>query len=92
MAVTLSGVDDESWDSAATRVWSARECLKKAGLPVTTPLSLVERDGPWTRLAAGDRPLVGYRASLAGRAEPLIVTVLWIPATGRSLDQPVAAS
>lgn len=92
LAVTLSGVDDESWDSAATRVWSARECLKKAGLPVTTPLSLVERDGPWTRLAAGDRPLVGYRASLAGRAEPLIVTVLWIPATGRSLDQPVAAS
>lgn len=44
----------EDGDAAATRVWSANECLKKAGARADAPLVLVstEKDG-WVKLASG---------------------------------------
>ena len=44
----------EDGDAAATRVWSANECLKKAGVRIDAPLVLVssEKDG-WAKLASG---------------------------------------
>ncbi|MFO1360463.1 SDR family NAD(P)-dependent oxidoreductase [Plasticicumulans sp.] len=58
LARTLAAVSGEDFDLAATRVWGARECLKKAGLAVNTPLTLVEAAGDAVRFAAGGRALV----------------------------------
>jgi enediyne polyketide synthase len=47
--------EDEA--AAATRVWSATECLKKAGTMVSAPLVLVSSAGDgWVKLASG--PLI----------------------------------
>jgi enediyne polyketide synthase len=47
--------EDET--AAATRVWSANECLKKAGTMISAPLVLVSSAGDgWVRLASG--PLI----------------------------------
>lgn len=47
--------EDEA--AAATRVWSATECLKKAGMMVSAPLVLVSSAGDgWVKLASG--PLI----------------------------------
>lgn len=44
--------EDET--AAATRVWSATECLKKAGVMVSAPLVLVSSAGDgWVKLASG---------------------------------------
>lgn len=58
LARTLVAMHGEDFDLAATRVWGARECLKKAGLAVNTPLTLAEAAGDVVRFAAGGRALV----------------------------------
>jgi enediyne polyketide synthase len=42
LAELLAGALDEPLDAAATRVWCARECLKKAGAMLDTPLLAAE--------------------------------------------------
>jgi enediyne polyketide synthase len=45
---------NEGQDMAATRVWAAAECLKKAGAAADTPLTLASVNGVgWVLLAAG---------------------------------------
>src|SRR6185312_6072424 len=45
---------NESSETSATRVWAAKECLKKAGAMVNAPLALVStsKDG-WVILSSG---------------------------------------
>ncbi len=66
----------DSTDTAATRVWAACECLKKAGAGGCAPLVLaaVERDG-WVVLAAGELKVVSGVLVVEGSAGPLIVAV-----------------
>jgi enediyne polyketide synthase len=40
LAGVIAEVTEEAFDIAATRIWSAKECLKKAGLPAQTSLTL----------------------------------------------------
>jgi enediyne polyketide synthase len=40
LAGVIAEVTWEAFDIAATRIWSAKECLKKAGLPAQTSLTL----------------------------------------------------
>jgi enediyne polyketide synthase len=40
LAGVIAEVTGEAFDIAATRIWSAKECLKKAGLPAQTSLTL----------------------------------------------------
>ena len=74
----------EALDSAATRVWSARESLKKSGAGTDGPLVLdtVTPDG-WVLLRSGSRKVATLVAGVRGAEKPLAIAV--------SVDSPVAA-
>ena len=63
--------------TAATRVWAARESLKKAGALGDAPLLLVssEADG-WVLLSSGRLRIATWEAEVRGCAEKLVVAVL----------------
>ncbi|MEU5726444.1 type I polyketide synthase [Micromonospora sp. NPDC047738] len=66
----------ESVDAAASRVWTAVECLQKAGLP-GAPLTLTppKRDG-WVVLTAGTVAVATLLTRLRDRAEPVVFAIL----------------
>ncbi|GIF72118.1 type I polyketide synthase [Asanoa siamensis] len=67
----------EARDTAATRVWSAIECLRKVGLPVHSPLTVtaVGPDG-WLTLASGTLRIATLVTGLRDTAEPVVAAVL----------------
>jgi len=67
----------EDRDRAATRVWTARECLKKAGALLDTPLTLksIEEEG-WILLGAGEMTIASWVALVKRSEVPLAVGVL----------------
>ena len=87
----------ESLDTAATRLWTALECMKKIGQPVMSPLVLGSNteDG-WTQLRSGLVTISTYVAIIRESSMPLVMAVaskssaeiqpaiLPIPATARS--------
>lgn len=73
----------EDIHAAATRVWSAGECLVKTGLPVQAPLVFVSVHGRGAVvLRSGERLVVTFRESVPEETSPLVVAVL-LP-SGRS--------
>ncbi len=80
LAQVLAAEAGEDADSAATRVWAAVECLKKASAPVTAPLVLAgaspsrTSDG-WVVLRSGAFAVGTLLAAVEGRAEPLVIAV-----------------
>jgi enediyne polyketide synthase len=69
---------DESLDVAATRVWSAIECLRKAGCSADAPIALggSERAG-WVTLTSGDIRISALAATVrGGDDEPVVFAVL----------------
>lgn len=68
---------NESSDAAATRVWAARECLKKAGAMVNAPLSLIKtnEDG-WAILSSGLSMIVTYRTRIKNHDHELVIAML----------------
>jgi enediyne polyketide synthase len=65
------------YDAAATRIWSACECLKKAGLPLDTPLVFrVAETDRWVLLGAGPAIVATWIGSVRDRAAPLAVALL----------------
>lgn len=73
----IAGEKCECRDAAATRIWAALECAKKAGLPAGGPLLLdtATPDG-WVLLRAGHARIATYVAQLRGRPEPMAVALL----------------
>jgi len=67
----------ESLDMAATRLWTVKECLKKAGVMVDTPLILAEvmPDGG-VCLSAGAMGIITFVVSVQGFEQPLVVAGL----------------
>ncbi|MBE1487539.1 type I polyketide synthase [Plantactinospora soyae] len=67
----------EAPDTAATRIWTAVECLGKAGLPAHAPLTLstVRRDG-WLVLSSGTLRIAVLATRLHGVPEPVVVAIL----------------
>jgi enediyne polyketide synthase len=63
--------------TAGTRVWSAIECLRKAGLPQHSPLtaSIPGRDG-WLVLACGTLRVATLVTSLRDVADPVVAAIL----------------
>jgi enediyne polyketide synthase len=54
VAQLIAGQPGEGLDTASTRVWSAVECVAKAGLPASAPISLAsERRDAWRVFASG---------------------------------------
>ena len=67
----------EAKSVAATRMWAAIECLKKAGALVNAPLVLdtVTTDG-WVVLSSGMLRIATYTALVRGGADQLVLAVL----------------
>ncbi|HEX2315708.1 MAG TPA: type I polyketide synthase [Thermomonospora sp.] len=62
---------------AATRVWAAVECLRKAGLPVESPLTLAPRRRPgWTVLVSGDLRVATLATALRDVEQPVVFAIL----------------
>jgi len=62
---------------AATRVWTAVECLKKSGARSDAPLVLVGSPMKgWVLLASGERRMATFAASVRGAETPLVFAVL----------------
>ena len=77
LAHVIAQQADEDQDTAATRVWAADECLKKAGAPVNAPLVLLSSGaGDWIVLAAGLLIAATYVASVRDTEDRLVLAVL----------------
>ncbi|MEU7874975.1 type I polyketide synthase [Dactylosporangium sp. NPDC049140] len=84
LARLICATTGDSLDTAGTRVWSAIECLQKAGLPPRGPLTLqpAARDG-WVVLKAGEACVATFVTSLRDVARPAVFAVLSaVPAEG----------
>ncbi len=67
----------EDSDSAATRVWSAAECLKKAGASLDVPLVLRSTTADdWVILAAGPLTVATWLTSVRNMKDRLAVALL----------------
>jgi enediyne polyketide synthase len=67
----------EEFDSAATRMWSASECLKKAGLRFDAPLVLRETTlDHWVVLSAGAATVATWVGVVGDMGEPVAVALL----------------
>jgi enediyne polyketide synthase len=73
----IAGEVHEDPDAAATRVWAATECLRKAGIGPGAPLTLAERaDDGWLTLASGSLAVATYVTRVSGVREPLALALL----------------
>ena len=77
LAEVIAREQDEAPDHAATRVWAAIECLKKAGSAPTAPLELATTDADgWLLLTSGDLAIPTVVARLRETPDPLVLAVL----------------
>jgi enediyne polyketide synthase len=76
LAELLASESGEEIDVAATRVWAALECMKKAGVPLHEPLKLASRtlDG-WT-LLRGAHPVATLVTRMETIDRPVTIAVL----------------
>jgi enediyne polyketide synthase len=67
----------EDQDTAATRVWTALESLKKAGVAPNQPLVLkgIDENG-WVRLSAGAATIATLVSQIQTRPETLALAIL----------------
>ena len=76
LITVLTQTAGEDQHTAATRLWAAGECLRKAGLTMDTPLTLstVTDDG-WTLLSAGSAVVATYVAHIQDISERLVLAI-----------------
>jgi enediyne polyketide synthase len=93
IAARIAREQSEPADLAATRLWSAAECLKKAGLSAQTPLVLdsATADG-WVLLRSGALVIATAVTSVCGIASPLVVAVAVPGGAVAEQSVPVAAA
>lgn len=67
----------ENTDNAATRVWTARECLKKVGALPETPLTIktVTNNG-WILFGAGNMTIASSVLTMKNTQQPLALAIL----------------
>ena len=77
LAEVIADLLGEDLDTAATRVWSAGECLTKAGAPFNAPVVLAscEPNG-WVTLACGRLTIATLSAQVRSSPEPLVFALL----------------
>jgi enediyne polyketide synthase len=81
LADLVAAEPGEGLDLAGTRVWSAAECLTKAGLPPDAPLTMARRQDGWVIFASGDLEIATFVTTLRGASDSVVFAVL---AEGRS--------
>lgn len=77
LAVLIGRETGDGLSAAATRVWNALECLKKAGAAAGAPLVLTRGtpDG-WVLLSSGEYSIASFVATLRGREARLALALL----------------
>ena len=77
LAEIISREAQETLDVAATRVWTATECLKKAGAGISAPL-VFERatHNGWMLLASGELKIASGVVQRDGEKAGLAIAVL----------------
>jgi enediyne polyketide synthase len=85
LAQMLAHQTGEAVDVAATRIWSAKECLKKAGLPVQTALTLhrnhkslvcLESQGAFSGGQISSLEIATWVFNMHALADPIVVAIL----------------
>ncbi|MGK7942034.1 MAG: SDR family NAD(P)-dependent oxidoreductase [Crocosphaera sp.] len=85
LADIIAASKGESLNVSATRIWTAKECLKKAGMMVDTPLMLMSRkagskpknnNSQVVWLTAGETVIGTFLVSVKGFETPLVFAVL----------------
>ncbi|MFI2077430.1 type I polyketide synthase [Streptomyces triculaminicus] len=77
LAALLAEQSGETYDSAATRAWTALECLKKAGITTDAPLTLdPPRGDHWAVLASGGLRVATFATALRGEPRPVVLAFL----------------
>jgi enediyne polyketide synthase len=77
LARVLAETAGEPLDTSATRVWGARECLRKLGLPHETPILLrAAVDGELVRFDAGPSAIASLKVRIKAADRPLVITLL----------------
>lgn len=77
LAALVAKETGEAPDTAATRVWGAVECLRKAGVMAGAPLTLAPCDKVnWVVLTAGELRIATFVTALRGAAQPAVFAVL----------------
>jgi len=77
LAKLVSGHSTEEFNIAATRVWSALECLKKAEIGDSAPLSMLPgQENGWVLFRSGPNLIATFSASVTGSTAPLVVAIL----------------
>jgi enediyne polyketide synthase len=72
--VTQAGDDPET---AATRVWGAVECLKKAGVPPSAPLTFAKSDPEgWVIFDSGSLVVSTFSCRVQGTPKPTVIAIL----------------
>jgi enediyne polyketide synthase len=76
LAEQISREKSEGMDTAATRLWAATECLKKAGLPAGAPLTLESSTADaWVLLRSGTLAIATCAVAAANVKTVLVVAV-----------------
>lgn len=77
LAALVAKETGEAPDTAASRVWSAVECLRKAGVMAAAPLTLAPCDkANWVVMTAGGLRIATFVTALRDAAEPAVFAVL----------------
>ncbi|MFI1718260.1 type I polyketide synthase [Streptomyces litmocidini] len=77
VADLVSKETGEAPDTAATRVWGAVECLRKAGIMAGAPLTVLpRRKDAWVVFAAGDLRIATFVTALRDALEPAVFAFL----------------
>jgi enediyne polyketide synthase len=77
LAASVAKETGDGYDTAATVVWTAVECMQKAGLTTHAPLSLTPRTvDDWTVFASGGVRVAVLATRLKGLPDPVAVAVL----------------
>jgi enediyne polyketide synthase len=67
----------EPADTAATRVWTAIECLQKAGQSTEAPLALLPGEhGPWVVFSSGELRIATLATTLRDVVDPVVCAIL----------------
>ena len=88
LAQTVSGEMNEDFDTAATRVWTANECLKKAGAAVDSPLLLRSTTADNCVLFSSGKLTILTCLATAGAAKGLLAAAVLVKGCYEELITP----
>jgi enediyne polyketide synthase len=72
----LNDAVEEDDNATRTRVWTALEALKKAGVPARSPLVYEGTESGWVTLTSGRFTALSYVAEVDGNADPMAIMIL----------------